>query len=76
MADGGWRMADGGWRMARALSKSTVRHCEERSDEAISLLCHKRDCFAALAMTNMGSQLLLNTAVYRKDCCQRISGTD
>jgi hypothetical protein len=31
-----------------ALSKSFLGHCKERGDEAISLLRHERDCFAAL----------------------------
>jgi hypothetical protein len=30
------------------------RHCEERSDEAIQLLCGGMDCFASLAMTVWG----------------------
>jgi hypothetical protein len=42
--------------VARALRaagmRRRVRHCEERSDEAIQLaLCRVLDCFASLAMT-------------------------
>ncbi|WIG53027.1 MAG: hypothetical protein OJF48_003947 [Afipia sp.] len=33
------------------LSVRLLRHCEERSDEAIQLLYVALDCFASLAMT-------------------------
>src|SRR6267378_819158 len=36
---------------ALAMTERFLRHCEERSDEAIHSFCSGMDCFAALAMT-------------------------
>jgi hypothetical protein len=41
--DGAMRIGDGQWPL--------IRHCEERSDEAIQPFLVNLDCFASLAMT-------------------------
>src|SRR5258706_5501259 len=58
----------------RATSLLSVRHCEERSDEAIHIanpycVCGAMDCFAPLAMTislNKNKRIILNVAPARQ----------
>ncbi|OHB78069.1 MAG: hypothetical protein A2Z25_24690 [Planctomycetes bacterium RBG_16_55_9] len=52
----------------KRLSQNHSGHCEERSDEAISI-SEVEDCFAALAMTtqNAGFEMVSNESKYTED---------